>query len=148
MFDTSDRNLITKIINTKTNDQLVIPLYIKMGNKYYSILEMNDISDFSPFDFKLGFGTCTSVFTKNNYIKTHLTDYQNYNIFNIYDDNKQLYINYFTFESGVIENSQSEFNKQINNWLDIISNHLNQITSKKRKDLIDKMIHDNENNYI
>ena len=69
MFDINDKETIIKIIKQRSDDEYVIPLYVKIYNKTYSILELDSIKDFNQSSFKVGFGTASSMFMKNSFPK-------------------------------------------------------------------------------
>lgn len=141
MFNINDNDLIKKIIDSKTDEQCVIPLYIKIFNNTYSLLEINDIKDFSPSIFKLGFGTSSSIFNHNSYISDNIQSFQNYRIFTVYDDNNQVNVNYYVFESNYVDNEDvSDTCKQINDYIELIGNHIDNNVKIKKKELINKLI--------
>lgn len=140
MFDINNKDLIRKIIDTKTSDQFVIPLYIKIYNNTYSVLEMDDISEYNHHAFKIGFGACTSLFNYNPYIPKYLIEFSNRNMFNVYDEEQMISIQYYTFESDYINDETSELHKQINFYVDMIEKHIADIVKKKKRLIIDKMI--------
>lgn len=141
MFNINDNDLIKKIIDSKTDEQCVIPLYIKIFNNTYSLLEINDIKDFSPSIFKLGFGISSSIFNHNSYISDNIQSFQNYRIFTVYDDNNQVNVNYYVFESNYVDNEDvSDTCKQINDYIELIGNHIDNNVKIKKKELINKLI--------
>ena len=55
MFNLNDRDLIMKIINSRdTKTETMIPVYLCIGNKKYSLLEVDKILSCSPSIFKIG----------------------------------------------------------------------------------------------
>jgi hypothetical protein len=85
MFDVNNKDIIVKLIMTK-DDDIVIPLYVKIYNMRYSILELNDITDFDASSFKVGFGTSTSFLLKNSFPDKNIFDFDNISTFIEFDE--------------------------------------------------------------
>ena len=43
MFNVEDKEMIMNIVNNRKENELVIPLYVRVGNIRYSLFEVDDI---------------------------------------------------------------------------------------------------------
>lgn len=120
MFNIDDKDTIMDIINKRDRDDMVIPLYIRIGNNRYSLLEVDDIPDCSPSIFKIGFGSSNSVFNTLRFPISKLINFDYTQIFNHYDEDKQATIQYIVFESSDINNDNSLLEISINKYYDML----------------------------
>ena len=98
MFNVEDKEMIMNIINNRKENELVIPLYVRVGNIRYSLFEVDEIPDCSPSIFKIGFGSSNSVFTRIKFPNDRLMYFSEAKLFNHFDEDKQILIQYITFE--------------------------------------------------
>ena len=97
MFNVEDKEMIMNIINNRKVNELVIPLYVRVGNIRYSLFEVDEIPDCSPSIFKIGFGSSNSVFTRIKFPNDRLMYFSEAKLFNHFDEDKQILIQYITF---------------------------------------------------
>ena len=128
------------IINNRKSDELVIPLYVKVGNQRYSLLEIEDIPDCSPSIFKVGFGSSNSVFNRLKFPNNQLMYFSESRLFNHYDEDKQIMIQYIMFESSEVEDDRSVLNDNINKYYNILLEYVMSCVSKNKKERIKKTI--------
>lgn len=136
MFNIDDKDTIMDIINRRDRDDLVIPLYIRIGNNYYSLLEVDDIPDCSPSIFKIGFGSSNSVFNTLRFPIGKLIHFDNTKIFNHYDEDKQATIQYIVFESSDINNDNSLLEISINKYYDMLLEYVMKHVEINKKERI------------
>lgn len=140
MFNVEDKEMIMSIINNRKSDELVIPLYVKVGNQRYSLLEIEDIPDCSPSIFKVGFGSSNSVFNRLKFPNNQLMYFSESRLFNHYDEDKQIMIQYIMFESSEVEDDRSILNDNINKYYNILLEYVMSCVSKNKKERIKKTI--------
>ena len=136
MFDVNNKDIIVKLIMTK-DDDIVIPLYVKIYNMRYSILELNDITDFDASSFKVGFGTSTSFLLKNSFPDKNIFDFDNISTFIEFDEKLNSNIIYRVFESAHA-NGGDVVHKQINKYYEMLNNYVSNLAIEKKKELINK----------
>jgi hypothetical protein len=136
MFDIDNRDLIMRLICERYENELVIPLYVNIYNKKYSISEINEIKDYSSSIFKVGFGSASSLFMKNSFPTKHIYEFSNVTTFTEYDDNTNTATRYYIFESSYIDNEYSELYKQINSYISILEEYIDKHVKELKKELI------------
>lgn len=135
MFNIEDKETVMSLINTRNASEVVIPIYLKVGNNRFFLTEVDAISDCSPSIFKVGFGSSDSVFIRNKFPKNRLIEFTNSQIFNHFDDDKQCATDYFVFESSGIEGIDDSLTDEINKWYDVLLDYVMkhvEITKKER----------------
>lgn len=137
MFNIEDKDTIMDLINTRTSSEVVIPIYLKVGNDRFFLTEVEAIGDCSPSIFKVGFGSSDSVFIRNKFPKNRLIEFTNYQRFNHFDDDKQCATDYFVFESSGIEGNDS-LTEEINKWYDLLLDYVMKHVEITKKELIRK----------
>ena len=140
MFNVEDKEMIMNIINNRKENELVIPLYVRVGNIRYSLFEVDDIPDCSPSIFKIGFGSSNSVFTRIKFPNDKLMYFSEAKLFNHFDEDKQILIQYITFESSDVEDDGSILNENINRYYDILLEYVMSHVEINKKERIKKTI--------
>lgn len=138
MFDINDKETIMKLIDKRKPEELIIPLYVRVGKDIYSLLEIKSIPDCSPSIFKVGFGSSNSVFTRLKFPTNMLMYFSDVNFFNHYDEDKQATIQYIVFESSDVEDNDSLLNKNINMYYDMLLEYVMENVDKNKKERIKK----------
>lgn len=137
MFDINDKDKIMKLINMRDEDQIIIPLYVQIYNKRYSLLELGEIKTrFTKGCFKVGFGTADALFMKNSFPTRRFSEFNIIDIFTEYDDEKDVTVRYMVFESSDIEDDGSKLIEQVNYYTDMLYEHTWNLVD----DYIKKMI--------
>ena len=140
MFNVEDKEMIMNIVNNRKVNELVIPLYVRVGNIRYSLFEVDDIPDCSPSIFKIGFGSSNSVFTRIKFPNDRLMYFSEAKLFNHFDEDKQILIQYITFESSDVEDDGSILNENINRYYDILLEYVMSHVEINKKERIKKTI--------
>lgn len=124
MFDINDKDKIMKLINMRDEDQIIIPLYVQIYNKRYSLLELGEIKTrFTKGCFKVGFGTADALFMKNSFPTRRFNEFNIIDIFTEYDDEKDVTVRYMVFESSDIEDDGSKLIEQVNYYNNMLYEH-------------------------
>lgn len=142
MFDINDKELIKRIIDKRNDDEYVIPLYVKIYNNTYSLLELDSITDYNPSSFKVGFGSSSSIFTKNSFITEYSFDFDIVNVFGIFSPSLNLNVLYNVFESTYVEEC-SDMHKQINYYVGLLEDRISKQVDIIKKELIRKQMDEN-----
>lgn len=140
MFNVEDKEMIMNIVNNRKVNELVIPLYVRVGNIRYSLFEVDEIPDCSPSIFKIGFGSSNSVFTRIKFPNDRLMYFSEAKLFNHFDEDKQILIQYITFESSDVEDDGSILNENINRYYDILLEYVMSHVEINKKERIKKTI--------
>ena len=140
MFNVEDKEMIMNIVNNRKENELVIPLYVRVGNIRYSLFEVDEIPDCSPSIFKIGFGSSNSVFTRIKFPNDKLMYFSEAKLFNHFDEDKQILIQYITFESSDVEDNGSILNENINRYYDILLEYVMSHVEINKKERIKKTI--------
>ena len=138
MFDINDKETIMKLIDKRKPEELIIPLYVRVGKDIYSLLEIRSSPDCSPSIFKVGFGSSNSVFTRLKFPTNMLMYFSDVNFFNHYDEDKQATIQYIVFESSDVEDNDTLLNKNINMYYDMLLEYVMENVDKNKKERIKK----------
>lgn len=140
MFDYNNEQL-KRIIDLRNNE--VIPLYFVIMGVKYKLPEINDIENFNPSGFKVGFGTSTSLFNKSSRNWRYIVnDVDCVSKFEYEDEVNNSIDTYYIFETSGFDNASSTSNKlydmheEINTYIDMIFNKLKEVSEIKRKEKI------------
>lgn len=140
MFDVNDKETVMKLINTKKNDELIVPIYVRVGKETYSLIDIHDIPDCSPSIFKVGFGSCNSVFNRLKFPNDKLVYFSDVSLFTHFDEDKQTAIQYITFESSDMEDDGDILIQNINKYYDMLLDYTMNIVSNTKKERIKKVM--------
>ena len=122
----SDREFQQKLIDSRNPDQLVIPLYVIVCNQKYSIMDLDSIKQYvSESQFKVGFGTSSSLISKpNNFPGGQLYNFNVSEAFTVTDDETKISTNYIIMEESLTpEDDDSTLTKiysEIDNWIHLL----------------------------
>lgn len=139
MFD--DKEWIKKLVNMRDEDQIVIPLYVQIYGKKYSLLELDTIKvRFSEGAFKIGYGTADSLFMPNSFPINRIRDFDVITVFTEYDNGKDRTIRYMVFESGNIDlpdvEEKDKLSEEICSCFDMLYTHVKDVVDGYFKALI------------
>lgn len=134
-----DRNWIRTVVDMRDADAIVIPLYIQIYGKKYSILDMNSIKKrFAPSAFKIGYGTADSMFMKNSFPVNRINEFDLIDTFYEYDSENDINVRYTVFESGDVDDTESnKLNEEIHMYFDLLFNNVKENVDAYFKSLID-----------
>ena len=134
-----DRNWIKTVVDMRDADAIVIPLYIQIYGKKYSILDMNSIKKrFAPSAFKIGYGTADSMFMKNSFPVNRINEFDLVDTFYEYDSENDINVRYTVFESGDVDDIESnKLNQEIHMYFDLLFNNVKENVDAYFKSLIE-----------
>jgi hypothetical protein len=138
-FMLEDRNWIKTVVDMRDADAIVIPLYIQIYGKKYSILDMNSIKKrFAPSAFKIGYGTADSMFMKNSFPVNRINEFDLIDTFYEYDSENDINVRYTVFESGDVDDIESnKLNQEIHMYFDLLFNNVKENVDAYFKSLIE-----------
>lgn len=140
MFNIEDKETIMKLIDIRNKDEVILPIYVRVGNSTYYLSEVDQIESCSPSIFKVGFGSSDSVFVRNKFPKNRLISFSNSKIFNHFDDDKQCSIEYFVFESSELDDDNTILANEINKWYNILLEFVMKHVESNKKERIKKIM--------
>ena len=138
MFDFDNKEWIMKIVNMRDEDQIIIPLYVQIYGKKYSLLELDQIKvRFVEATFKVAYGTADALFMPNSFPVNRVRDFDIINVFTEYDNVKDRTIRYMTFESGDVDvKEDNKLDEQIHMYFEALFNRVKEIVNNYFKSLI------------
>lgn len=143
-FNIDDHARIAELINNRKEDAFVMPLYLKVYNTIYDIRDIKEIKSFSPSGFKIGFGACNSLFSKNNFPTQYIYNFGNVNVFTEYNEKYNSDNRYIVFESSSIDDesklAEHPIFEQINYYYELFKNYLLEISDSYRKEIIEEKL--------
>lgn len=139
MFE--DKDYIKNLVNQRDDDQIVIPLYVQIYGKKYSLLELKDVKvRFTEGAFKVGYGTADALFMPNSFPINRIRDFDVITVFTEYDDRKDRTIRYMVFESGNIDlpdvEEEDKLSEEICSYFDMLYTHVKDVVDDYFKSLI------------
>lgn len=139
MFNTEDKETVMTLINVRNKDEIIIPIYVRIGKNTYYLSEIKDIDNCSPSIFKVGFGSSDSVFVRNKFPKNKLINFSNSKIFNHFDNDKQCAVDYYVFESDNVDGDDA-LSAEINRWYDLLLDVTMKHVEEKKEERIRKVM--------
>ena len=139
MFE--DKDYIKNLVNQRDDDQIVIPLYVQIYGKKYSLLELKDVKvRFTEGAFKVGYCTADALFMPNSFPINRIRDFDIITVFTEYDDKKDRTIRYMVFESGNIDlpdvEEKDKLSEEICSYFDMLYTHVKDVVDDYFKSLI------------
>lgn len=139
MFE--DKDYIKNLVNQRDDDQIVIPLYVQIYGKKYSLLELRDVKvRFTEGAFKVGYCTADALFMPNSFPINRIRDFDVITVFTEYDDKKDRTIRYMVFESGNIDlpdvEEEDKLSEEICSYFDMLYTHVKDVVDDYFKSLI------------
>ena len=143
MFNLKDnKEAIVKLIDSRENDEFVIPVYVRIYNNRYFLHELDQIKEYNPTSFKIGFGSSSSLFVKNSFPNQLILNYEEPVAFTKCDENTGVATRYVLFEANDTVPDDSEINKQIIFYAEKIREYLEEMAKKRREELLKEQIED------
>lgn len=139
----SDEEFIKTLVESRDPNNFVIPLYVKVANKEYALLDMNDIQmKVSKSAFKVGFASKYSITEINDSFPTKLL--YNFNIMNhfiVTDPETKFNTEYIILEESYFDemSDDSLLNKiyeEMNRWIDLLYNRYEEIVNDYIKSVV------------
>lgn len=148
MFDIDDNDRIMELINKRKDGAYVMPLYIKLYNNRIDIRDIDEIDNFIPSAFKIGFGAKYGVMNKAQFPINYIMNFDIIKKFNHFDEKINNDVQCFVFESSEpYSNINHDIFEQMNYyyWIirDYLENRMKKINEVKRKKLLEEMNNDN-----
>lgn len=140
MFNIEDKETIMKLIDIRNKDELVVPVYLRVGNNTYYLSEVDEITSCSPSIFKVGFGSSDSVFIRNKFPKNKLINFTNPRTFTNFNEEEQCATEYITFESSYLEYDRTDLTNEISRWFFILLDYTMAHVEENKKLRIKKMM--------
>lgn len=137
MFNIDNEKYITSMVDMREDNQYVIPLYVKMYKERYSLDELNQITDFSPSGFKVGFGSNINPFSSNSFITEFILDFD---VVRTCTGENNLSGKYIVFESGYV-NNDTLMHDQINSYVQLLESHIKDNISKIKQNIAESDNH-------
>lgn len=103
MFDSTNQDLIMRLINGRKTNAFVAPLYVKNYNDRYGLNEIKQINNFNPSAFKVGFGVHVSLLDKFAFPNTLMDMFDPVVAFTNFDEDKQISEKFIIFEIGAVD---------------------------------------------
>ena len=124
----TDKEFQKTLIDSRDDSMYLIPMYVIVCNKKYSILDIDSIKPrVSETLFKVGFGTSHSIISKPNNFPTGL--FYNFNVTPLFTDTNEetdISTNYFVLEESAFDDYDVETEEnpilgkiydEINTWI-------------------------------
>lgn len=134
-----DRTWVKNLINSRDDDEIIIPLYVQIYGKKYPLLKLDEIKKrFSPSAFKVGYGTADAWFMKNSFPVHRINEFDLVDTFSEYDSENERNIRYTVFESGDVDTSEeNKLNEEIHMYFDLLFNNVKERVDAYFKSLIE-----------
>lgn len=138
-FMLEDRTWVKNLINSRDDDEIIIPLYVQIYGKKYPLLKLDEIKKrFSPSAFKVGYGTADAWFMKNSFPVHRISEFDLVDTFSEYDSKNERNIRYTIFESGDVDISEeNKLNGEIHMYFDLLFNNVKDRVDAYFKSLIE-----------
>ena len=124
----TDNDFQKSLIDSRNEDQILIPLYVIVCNQKYSVLDLDTIERrVTPYQFKVAFGTSNSVIVRGNNFPVRLL--YNFNVESIFSDVNpitDIQTDYFIIEESLFADMVEEdpilrkLYEDINNWIQLL----------------------------
>ena len=124
----------------RDDDEIVIPLYIQIYGKKYSLLELDTVKKrFSRSAFKVGYATADALFMDNSFPVNRIGDFDLVNTFTEYDESMERQIRYTVFESGDVDVKEDDkLGEEIHMYFECLFNNVKERVDAHFKSLIEQ----------
>ena len=143
MFDIHNEQRIAKLIDGRIPNSLVEPLYVKIYNNLYGIDELNDITDFNPSAFKVGFGSSLGLFIRNPINMKDLITLDVVNKFKLYKEELQCEHVYYVFEIGIFGDFDNALYQQMEYYYKELRRYIENRCDELKRERIRKLMEEN-----
>lgn len=143
MFDIHNEQRIAKLIDGRIPNSLVEPLYVKIYNDRYGIDELNDITDFNPSAFKVGFGSSLGLFIRNPINMKDLITLDVVNKFKLYKEELQCAHVYYVFEIGIFGDFDNVLYQQMEYYYKELRRYIENRCDELKRERIRKLMEEN-----
>lgn len=118
MYELSKENAF-KLMKARNDNEILIPVYVIVGDEKYSLSDIKSIAYCSRSIFKVGFVTGVSLFGKNNFPENRLFEFDNQKLYTEFDIDRNVEYKCYVLETGLLIKNDA-FAKDVNNWIDLI----------------------------
>ena len=124
----------------RDDDEIVIPLYIQIYGKKYSLLELDTVKKrFSRSAFKVGYATADALFMDNSFPVNRIGEFDLVNTFTEYDESMERQIRYTVFESGDVDVKEADkLGEEIHMYFECLFNNVKERVDAHFKSLIEQ----------
>lgn len=138
MFDKENQQQIIELISAKHKDAYIVPIYVSIQGKEYLITELDQLESFNTSGMKMGFGAVKSLFDRLSFPDKHSGDFEVVTVFTSFDENKNTMIRYMVFETGAIDESETNnvLFEQISYYYNQLRDYVNSLYQKYREQLM------------
>ena len=135
-----DKEYVKKLVNMRDDDKIVIPLYIQIFGKKYSLLQLDAVKKrFSKNIFKVGYATADALFMNNSFPVNRIGEFDLIDTFTEYDTDMERNIRYTVFESGDVDvKEDNELDNEIHMYFDCLFNRVKSHVDEHFKSLIEQ----------
>ena len=135
-----DKEYVKKLVNMRDDDKIVIPLYIQIFGKKYSLLQLDVVKKrFSKNIFKVGYATADALFMNNSFPVNRIGEFDLIDTFTEYDTDMERNIRYTVFESGDVDvKEDNELDNEIHMYFDCLFNRVKSHVDEHFKSLIEQ----------
>lgn len=143
MFDLSNNENIKKLINSIDVGCKVFPLYVNINGDLFTILELDQIKQYYPSSFKVGFGLLFNPSDKRSIRIDDLTYFNIIKCFDSFDANRNTNIKYYVIETSE-NNINKDFIKEMNGYIELLRDKCKTVYDNYRKTLLESILHNDE----
>lgn len=137
MFNLEEnKQSIMKLIDSRDNDEIIIPVYVRLYNNRYLLHELDQIKIFNPAAFKVGFGSSSGMFIKNSFPNQLLLSYDETQVFMDVDEDTGVSVRYILFESNDKNDGSTTVDSQIIFYAEKIREYLEKQCEEYKRQLI------------
>lgn len=142
ILDNTNEDNIIELIGRRKEGAYVMPLYAKMYHDRIDLRDIDEITNFNPSGFKLGFGAVYALFEKPRFPIQHINLFDVVYQFKKFDEEMNIAKQYYVIESSnmTVFDLEHPIFEQINYYYDMFSEHLSKQQAIRRKKLIDEMM--------
>ena len=108
-----------KLMKARNDNEILIPVYVIVGDEKYSLSDIKSITYCSRSIFKVGFVTGVYLFGKNNFPENRLFEFDNQKLYTEFDIDQNVEYKCYVLETGLLIKDDT-FAKDVNNWIDLI----------------------------
>ena len=136
MFDFDNTEFIMKVTNMREAGMIVMPLYVKVYNDTFSMLDIDTMTVYNPAGFKVGFSACVGMGIHDPFPTNVLLDYDIINVINDIDPDTGVSCKYMVLESDGNVDMDSILGKQISMYVNALKNKCKCIVDAYKATLI------------
>lgn len=148
MFIKEDREDIIKNINAKLPDAYVVPMYVRNYNNTYQLEELDEIDNFNPVGFHVGFGVKISMFEKKQFPSKLFETFECVTAFTQHSAEVNTDVKYYVFETGdpglithkISDPIESEIFMQLSYYFNMLKDHLMKRYEELRQARLKEML--------